>query len=114
MPSWALIAGQIISWLSSLPLLFVTAFGTLTNLYRSGIKWDAAVGLIFVGVAGWTIGVVQAVADGTIAVNSVMHNTQWVPGHFLTYLLLGMIAMVLGFMGFLGDAKSSSGSADSI
>jgi len=111
MPSWALVAGQIISWLSSLPVLFVTAFGTLTNVYRSGIKWDAAAGLIFVGVAGWAIGVVPAVADGTIAVNSIMHNTQWVPGHFHTYLLLGMMAMVLGFMTYVGGAKSPSGIA---
>jgi cytochrome c oxidase subunit I len=111
MPSWALIAGQIISWLSSLPVLFVTAFGTLTNVYRSGIKWDAAAGLIFVGVAGWAIGVVPAVADGTIAVNSIMHNTQWVPGHFHTYLLLGMVAMMLGFMTYLGGARSTSGIA---
>jgi len=111
MPSWALIAGQIISWLSSLPVLFVTAFGTLTNVYRSGIKWDAAAGLVFVGVAGWAIGVVPAVADGTIAVNSIMHNTQWVPGHFHTYLLLGMIGMVLGFMTYLGGAESRSGIA---
>jgi cytochrome c oxidase subunit I len=108
MPAWVLIAGQVISWLSSLPVLFVTAFGTLTNVYRCGLKWDTAAGLIFVGVAGWAIGVVPAVADGTIAVNSVMHNTQWVPGHFHTYLLLGMIAMMLGFMTFLGGAKSPS------
>jgi cytochrome c oxidase subunit I len=40
-----------------------------------------------------------------------MHNTQWVPGHFHTYLLLGMIAMVLGFMTYIGGAKSPSGVA---
>jgi hypothetical protein len=28
------------------------------------------------------------VAEGTIAVNSVMHNTQWVPGHFHTFYCL--------------------------
>jgi cytochrome c oxidase subunit 1 len=50
---------------------------------------------------GWAIGVIPAIADGTIAINSVMHNTQWVPGHFHTYLLLGMIAMALGFMAFI-------------
>jgi len=30
-----------------------------------------------------------------------MHNTQWVPGHFHTYLLLGTIAMFLGFLTYL-------------
>lgn len=111
MPRWALTAGQIISWLSGLPVLLVTAFGALTNVYRSGLKWDAAAGLVFLGVAGWAIGVIPAIADGTIAVNSVMHNTQWVPGHFHTYLLLGMIAMMLGFMTYIGGAQSPYGMA---
>jgi cytochrome c oxidase subunit I len=80
MPKWALILGQIVSWLSGLPVLLVTAFGALTNVHRSGIKWDAAAGLVFLGVAGWAIGVIPAILDGTIAINSVMHNTQWVRG----------------------------------
>jgi cytochrome c oxidase subunit I len=101
MPTWALAAGQVISWLSGLPVLLVTAFGALTNVYRSGMKWNTAAGLVFVGVAGWAIGVIPAIADGTIEVNSVMHNTQWVPGHFHTYLLLGMIAMFLGFLTYI-------------
>lgn len=111
MPTWALVAGQIISWLSGLPVLLVTAFGALTNIYRSGLKWNAAAGLVFLGAAGWAIGVIPAIADGTIAVNSVMHNTQWVPGHFHTYLLLGMMAMMLGFMTYMGGAKSRYGLA---
>jgi cytochrome c oxidase subunit 1 len=110
MPSWVLVAGQVISWLSGLPVLLVTAFGALTNVYRSGLKWDTASGLVFLGVAGWAIGVIPAIADGTIAVNSVMHNTQWVPGHFHTYLLLGMIAMMLGFMTWIGP-KPTIGAA---
>jgi len=101
MPTWALVAGQIISWPNGLPVLLVTTFGALTNVYRSGLKWNVAAALVFVGVAGWAIGVIPAIADGTIAVNSVMHNTQWVPGHFHTYLLLGTVAMVLGFMTYL-------------
>ena len=31
----------------------------------------------------------------------VMHNTQWVPGHFHIYLLLGEVAMSFGFMAWL-------------
>jgi cytochrome c oxidase subunit I len=101
MPTWALVLGQVVSWLSGLPVLLVTAFGALTNVYRSGIKWNTAAGLVFVGTAGWAIGVIPAIADGTIEVNSYMHNTQWVPGHFHTYLLLGMVAMFLGFLTYI-------------
>jgi len=111
MPTWALVAGQVISWLSGLPVLLVTAFGTLTVVYRSGLRWNPAAALVFLGVAGWSIGVIPAIADGTIAVNSVMHNTQWVPGHFHIYLLLGMVAMVLGFMTYLTNPQPRSGFA---
>jgi cytochrome c oxidase subunit 1 len=111
MPAWALIIGQVVSWLSGLPVLFVTVFGTLTNVYRSGIKWDTAAGLVFLGVAGWAIGGVPAVVDATIAVNSIMHNTMWVPGHFHIYLLLGVMAMLLGFMTYNVKPRSPLGVA---
>jgi cytochrome c oxidase subunit 1 len=42
--------------------------------------------------------VIPAVIDGVIRVNLVMHNTQWVPGHFHFYLLLGLVPMLLGIM----------------
>lgn len=111
MPTWALVVGQLISWLSGLPVLFVTAFGALTNVYRSGIKWNTAAGLVFVGTAGWAIGIIPAIADGTIEVNSFMHNTQWVPGHFHTYLLLGMIAMFLGFLTYITPRSTNYSAA---
>jgi cytochrome c oxidase subunit I len=38
MPAWALVIGQIISYLSGLPVLLVTAFGTLTVVHRSGLR----------------------------------------------------------------------------
>ena len=56
------------------------------------------------------MGIVPAVVDGTIAINRVMHNTMWVPGHFHIYLLLGVVAMLFGFMYHLGTV--SAGAAD--
>lgn len=106
-PHWVLVAGQIISWMSGLPVALVTAFGALTNVYRSGIRWDTASGLLFVGMAGWIIGGIPAIIDSTIPVNSVLHNTLWVPGHFHTYLL-GMMAMLLGFATWLTHGRAHS------
>ena len=102
MPKWVLITAQVISYLSGLPVLVVTAFGVLMNVYRSGIRWDLASGLLFLAAFGWAAGVIPAIVDATIVVNKVMHNTLWVPGHFHTYLLLGMMSMVLGFLYYLG------------
>jgi cytochrome c oxidase subunit 1 len=98
MPRWALAMGQIVSYLSGLPVLAVTAWGTLSNIARSGLRWQLPPALLVLGVAGWAVGVLPAIVDGTIAVNQVMHNTLWVPGHFHTYLLLGLLPILLGFM----------------
>jgi len=107
MPGWMLIMGQVISYLSGLPVLAVTALGTLTIVYRSGIRWDVASSFLFLGVFGWAAGVLPAIVDATIVVNYVMHNTMWVPGHFHFYLLLGLVPMILGFIFHL--AKSEGG-----
>ncbi|MFT7571956.1 MAG: cytochrome c oxidase subunit 1 [Paracoccaceae bacterium] len=101
MPAWMLAMGQIISYLSGVPLLAVTAFSLVFYLKKSGIRWDMAAALLVLGVAGWSIGAVPAIIDGMISVNKLMHNTQWVPGHFHIYLLLGEVAMAFGFMAWL-------------
>src|SRR5215213_5900544 len=110
-PRWASVLGQILSYASSLPVLAVTAAATLANVYRSGLKWNLTAGLLFASVMGWSVGVVPAVVDGTIAINRVMHNTLWVPGHFHIYLLLGVVAMLFAFMYFLGESAGASDSA---
>src|SRR6516225_11059031 len=107
MPKWALILGQVASYTAGLPVLVVTAYGALTLVYRSGIRWDAASALLFLSMFGWAAGIVPAIVDATIMVNLVMHNTMWVPGHFHFYLLLGMAAMVFGFMYFLGHDRET-------
>lgn len=98
MPAWMLIMGQIISYLSGLPVLLVTAWGTLVQIYRANVNWEAPARFLVLGVFGWSIGVIPAIVDGTMTINKVMHNTLWVPGHFHFYLLLGLLPMVLGFM----------------
>jgi len=98
MPRWAAATGQIVSYLSGIPVLLVTAWGGLVNLHRSGVKWDTPLRLLTLGLFGWAAGVVPAIVDATIHVNLVMHNTLWVPGHFHFYLLLGALPMMFGTM----------------
>jgi len=109
MPAWMLIAGQILSYANGIPLIIVTAWGALTIVHRSGIKWDAASLLLMIAMFGWSAGVIPAIIDATVAVNKVMHNTLWVPGHFHFYLLIGLVAMLLGFMFYMinGDDEKN-------
>ncbi|MEZ4585410.1 MAG: cbb3-type cytochrome c oxidase subunit I [Gemmatimonadales bacterium] len=94
-PRWLTIMGQVVSWSAGFPVFVVTAYGALANIYRSNIRWKTPSRLLMLAIFGWTAGIVPAIVDGTVRNNLVMHNTQWVPGHFHFYLLLGVIAMVL-------------------
>lgn len=107
-PKWMLIMGQVISYLNTIPILVVTGYGALMIVYRSGIRWDMGSKLLFLSLFGWSAGAMPAFIDGTITINYVMHNTLWVPGHFHTYLLLGMMAMVFGFMYYLGKPQQDA------
>lgn len=97
-PHWFLVMGQIVSWLAGFPVFLVTAYGALTNIYRSNIRWKLPSQLLILALFGWAAGIVPAILDGTIHINQVMHNTQWVPGHFHFYLLLGVLPMALALM----------------
>ena len=108
-PLWMHIMGQIISYTSSLPVLALTLTATLGSIYRSNIKWDLTSALLVLSIFGWSAGVIPAVIDGTIAVNKVMHNTLWVPGHFHLYLLLGCVTMILGFINWLAGKEKAAG-----
>jgi cytochrome c oxidase subunit I len=111
MPQWMLVMGQIVSYASGLPVFVVTAYGALTNVHRSGIRWSMPAKLVMLSMFGWAAGIVPAIIDGTISVNRVMHNTQWVPGHFHFYLLLGVVPMVLAFMHYVAESRARSPSA---
>lgn len=107
-PKWMLILGQIFSYANGLPVMVVTAYGALLIVYRSGIKWDFASGLFFLSMLGWVAGAIPAIIDSTIVVNHVMHNTKWVPGHFHTYMGMGVITMIFGFMYYFNKNEGSN------
>lgn len=109
MPTWMLVMGQVLSYLSGIPVLAITAYGALTIVYRSGIRWDAASACMLIAMFGWAGGVIPAVIDGTLVVNKVMHNTMWVPGHFHFYLLLGLLPMVIGVCYYLSNNRENGG-----
>jgi cytochrome c oxidase subunit 1 len=95
-PQWLQVAGQLSSYLISVPAAVVTIFSTLVLLYGSTMRWRLPSLMLFLGVLGWAIGGVAAVIDSTVAVNTHFHNTLWVPAHFHTYYVLGVVLMILG------------------
>ena len=97
-PRWLSVMGQVVSWSAGFPVFLVTVYGALTNIYRSKMRWNLPAQLMILSLFGWAAGIWPAILDGTIRVNQVMHNTQWVPGHFHFYILLGVLPMALALM----------------
>ncbi len=97
MPKSLLAMGQIVSYLSGIPVLLVTTYGALMLTYKANVRWSGSARWLMLSVFGWSIGVIPAIVDGTIQVNKMMHNTTWVPGHFHLYLLIGLLPMLIGF-----------------
>jgi cytochrome c oxidase subunit 1 len=95
-PRWLQITGQLSSYLISVPAAVVTIFSTLVLIYGSTMRWRLPSVMLFLGVMGWAIGGVAAVIDSTVAVNAHFHNTLWVPAHFHTYFVMGVMLMILG------------------
>lgn len=106
-PRWLLVMGQIVSWGAGFPVFLVTVYGALTNIYRSGMRWTMPSRLMILSMFGWAAGIIPAILDGTIRNNLVMHNTQWVPGHFHFYLLLGVLPMALALMFHVIGARAN-------
>ena len=86
------------SFAAALPVAVVTIFTAMMLVWGSRYRWTLASTLLYLGFAGWAIGGTGAVIDSILPVNFRLHNTLWVPGHFHTYLLLGVIFWALGFL----------------
>ncbi|MFA5573615.1 MAG: cbb3-type cytochrome c oxidase subunit I [Brumimicrobium sp.] len=105
------IIGQIMSYASPIPATAITMFTVISQLYKSNVNWGVVPLMFLIGMAGWAIGGFAAVVDSTIAFNTILHNTLWVPAHFHTYMLMGVIPFILGFLFYItSNEKNINGS----
>jgi cytochrome c oxidase subunit 1 len=88
--------GQLSSYAVAIPSAVVSIYGALALVWRARMRWTMTSLLMYCGLAGWCIGGIGALIDSTIAFNTKFHNTLWVPAHFHTYFLLGVVLMLLG------------------
>lgn len=93
--------GQIASYLSAIPSTVVTMFGVGVQVYHGKLKWSIFPMAVIIGMTGWAVGGFAAIVDSTINLNKVLHNTLWVPAHFHTYMLLGVIPFLFAFFYYL-------------
>ena len=110
-PRMLQLMGQMMSYVSAVPAAVVSIFDGLLVVYGSRMRWTIASTFMFLGLMGWAVGGVGAVIDSTISLNYFFHNTLWVPAHFHTYYLMGVVLMVMGFASHL--AVELSGMPDS-
>jgi cytochrome c oxidase subunit I len=89
--------GEIASYLAAVPVVVVTVFSGALLVHRSGMRWGLGALFLYAGMIGWVVGGIAAVLDATIPANFDLHNTLWVPGHFHTYLLQGVLLFTIGW-----------------
>ncbi len=90
--------GEIASYLAAIPVVVVTVFSGAMLVHRSGLRWSLGSMFLYAGMIGWVVGGTAAVLDATIPINLDLHNTLWVPGHFHTYLLQGVLLFTIGWV----------------
>ena len=102
-PRWAEYVSLGASSAAAVPVAVVTIYTAMMLIWGSRYRWTLASTLLYIGFAGWAIGGVGAVIDSLIPVNARLHNTLWVPAHFHTYLMLGVIFWAMAFAAHLAE-----------
>jgi cytochrome c oxidase subunit 1 len=98
--------GEIASYGAAIPTVTVTIFGAAMLVYRSGMRWSLGSLLLYAGLIGWAVGGSAALLDATVPLNVDLHNTLWVPAHFHTYLLEGVMLFIFGWIFFVLEDRS--------
>jgi cytochrome c oxidase subunit 1 len=102
------VAGEVITDTAVTAALVMTIFGALLIVWRSAFRWTLASLLLYAGFSGWLIGGLAALLDSIIPFNFHLHNTLWVPGHFHTYYLVGIILFMFGFLTYMLEQASGT------
>jgi cytochrome c oxidase subunit 1 len=100
-PVWMSMIGMVASSAAAIPVAVVTAYTGLMLIWGSRFRWTLASTLIFMGFFGWLTGGVGAVLDSLIPMNFRLHNTLWVPAHFHSYMLMGVMLWMLAMVTYM-------------
>lgn len=99
--------GEITSYGAAIPTVTVTIFGAAMLVYRSGMRWSLGSMFLYAGLIGWAVGGSAALLDATVPLNVDLHNTLWVPAHFHTYLLEGVMLFIFGWIFYVLEERSA-------
>lgn len=102
-PGWAQYVSMGASSAAAIPVAVVTIYSGVMLMWGSRFRWTLASTFFYLGFLGWALGGVAALMDSLIPVNFRLHNTLWVPAHFHTYLLLGVMLWGLAFVAHLAE-----------
>jgi cytochrome c oxidase subunit 1 len=108
------VVGTISSSAAALPVLVVTIYTGMLLVWGSRYRWTLGSTLLYLGFAGWAIGGAGAVLDSFIPVNFRLHNTVWVPAHFHTYLLVGVVFWAMAFVAYRLEQRAGRSASVSL
>jgi len=90
-----LVSGQFITW-GEFITMGLTFFVVLMTLWRARpIKMTMPVKFMLGGILGFMLGGVAGLMQANIALNVILHNTQWVPGFHVHQIILTGLGSIL-------------------
>ncbi len=90
-----LVSGQFITWGEGFTM-GLTFFATLMTLWLARpIKLSLPVKFMLGGIVGFLLGGMAGLLQANYALNTVVHNTQWVPGFHVHQMLLTGLSNIL-------------------
>lgn len=107
-PEWAAVISMVGSSAAAIPVAVVTVWTGLMLVWGSQYRWTLTSALIYLGFLGWLIGGAGAVLDSIIPINFRFHNTLWVPAHFHTYMMLGVVFWVIALVLHLAERAADT------
>lgn len=107
-PEWAAVISMVGSSAAAIPVAVVTVWTGLMLVWGSQYRWTLTSALIYLGFLGWMIGGAGAVIDSIVPINFRFHNTLWVPAHFHTYMMLGVVFWILALVLHLAERAADT------
>ena len=68
----------------------LSLYSLAMTIYRSEMQWTVPMQFLFAGLVSWLVAGMQGVINAVISFDVVLHNTEWIVGHFHNMALLNM------------------------
>lgn len=91
---------EILTYAVTVPT-FMTFLNLFATVKGADVKWNVITAFTVTGWAGSIFAGVTGISNATISVDAIIHNTDWVVGHFHAMILLGIVPEAMAVLYFM-------------